>query len=112
MKSITWKLGLAGFFAVTLLFASCVSLDEEELIENTAADENQLISAWIEEMTSRSYDVDTTDMGVYYLIQEESDGAFVQDGDSVSIEYLGYFVDGGVFDASISFGRWCLPICQ
>ncbi len=102
MKSITWKLGLAGFFAVTLLFASCVSLDEEELIENTAADENQLISAWIEEMTSRSYDVDTTDMGVYYLIQEESDGAFVQDGDSVSIEYLGYFVDGGVFDASTS----------
>ena len=100
MKSITLKLGLAVFFAMTMLFTSCVSLDGEEIVENTAADENQLINSWIEEMTSRDYDVDTTYMGVYYLMQEESDGAFVQDGDSIGIEYVAYFLDGGVFDSS------------
>ena len=43
---------------------------------------------------------DTTDAGVFVLIEEEGDGTFPDIGNSVTVKYSGYYSNGDVFDSS------------
>ncbi|MCW0484156.1 FKBP-type peptidyl-prolyl cis-trans isomerase [Prolixibacteraceae bacterium A06] len=77
--------------------------DEPEVINYTPEREAGIISDFIALAESEGIQMDTTDMGVFYVIfsEEEQDGALVQDGDSLGIIYRGYFPDNGlVFDQS------------
>jgi FKBP-type peptidyl-prolyl cis-trans isomerase FkpA len=46
------------------------------------------------------YDLDTTDLGIYYIVHKEGEGNFPEPGDTCRLEYSGFFLDGVIFDAS------------
>ncbi|MCK4662240.1 MAG: FKBP-type peptidyl-prolyl cis-trans isomerase [Bacteroidales bacterium] len=44
--------------------------------------------------------IEPTSSGLYYIEQEEGRGKSPQPGNKVAVNYLGYFVDGKIFDSS------------
>jgi FKBP-type peptidyl-prolyl cis-trans isomerase FkpA len=44
--------------------------------------------------------VDTTALGVFYIRMKEGTGDFPVAGDTLSVKYAGYLMDGTVFDTS------------
>lgn len=78
---------------------SCLDVDEDEKIY-TAAEEIHYREAYIDSMFARGYDVDTTSLGVYYITIEEGEGDFAKAGDTLTVGYAGYYIDGRLFDAS------------
>ncbi|SFF59892.1 FKBP-type peptidyl-prolyl cis-trans isomerase [Sunxiuqinia elliptica] len=101
MKSIK----VLKFLAIALLLVSVYScLDdpiEEEPINYTPQREAELLSVYLDTLIERGYDIDTTSMGVYYILEEEGEGEYIQYGDSIGIEYTGMRIDNGsVFDSS------------
>ena len=42
-----------------------------------------------------------TESGLFYVIEEEGNGAEVEQGSTVSVNYTGYVLDGSIFDTSI-----------
>lgn len=104
-----WRLlAIAG-----LLLGAVSCMDDgadEEPIAYTSEREAGIITDFIQLLESEGMDVDTTDLGIYYTIEEAGDGAFVQEGDSIGIEYIGYFPESGnVFDRSSYWydnGKW------
>ncbi|MEX2591401.1 MAG: FKBP-type peptidyl-prolyl cis-trans isomerase [Anditalea sp.] len=42
-----------------------------------------------------------TESGLFYVIEEEGNGPEVEQGDTVSVNYTGYVLDGTVFDTSL-----------
>lgn len=85
---------IAAFIAT-----SCLDVDEDEKIY-TAAEEIHYREAYIDSMFAHGHDVDTTSLGVYYITIEEGEGEFAKAGDTLTVGYAGYFIDGRLFDAS------------
>jgi FKBP-type peptidyl-prolyl cis-trans isomerase FkpA len=108
MKNIKAYLILIPF-SLVLLFSSC--LTEEEKIERTYAMEMEELEEILSGIEKEGYDIDTTDLGVYYVVMEEGDpnGITPAEGDTITIEYIGYYTDGSIFDASKDHfpdGKW------
>jgi FKBP-type peptidyl-prolyl cis-trans isomerase FkpA len=79
---------------------SCLK-DSVDDIEYTPEREAAIIEEYIDSLKTKGFDVDTTDMGVFYTLVEEGEGAYPQPGDSIGIIYIGYFPESGtIFDAS------------
>jgi hypothetical protein len=89
-----------------LLFVSCITDDTEtRTYEEEMVELDELLSGIIAEGS----DVDTTELGIYYVVLEEGEGAFAVESDTVSIVYEGYLNDGTLFDASANWytdGVW------
>lgn len=74
---------------------------EQEPIDYTPAREAALLAEYIDTLEERDYNVDTAAVGIYYVIAETGEGAYVQVGDSIGIEYTGFIPENGyVFDTS------------
>ncbi|MGD9930389.1 MAG: FKBP-type peptidyl-prolyl cis-trans isomerase [Mangrovibacterium sp.] len=84
--------------------------DEPEIINYTPEREANIISDFMALAESEGLDMDTTGMGVFFVISNDGEGALVQDGDSIGIIYRGYFPENGVvFDQSANWyedGIW------
>lgn len=91
------QLGLALMMA--FFVSSCLDEDNEVDIQ-TKAEEEVLLNNYLANLESQDYDIDTTDLGVYYVTIEEGEGDYPQNGDTLTVGYSGYFVDGFLFDAS------------
>ena len=90
-----------SFLVVILFIFSTVScLTDEEKEERTYEVEQAELSDFIDLLIEEGYDVDTTDLGVYYIENEVGTGLTPQEGDTVSVEYIGSFLNGAIFDAS------------
>jgi FKBP-type peptidyl-prolyl cis-trans isomerase FkpA len=86
--------------ALAAIFAtSCLNVDEDEKVY-TAAEEIHLREAYLDSLVSRGHDIDTTSLGVYYITIEEGDGEFAKTGDTLTVGYSGYYIDGRMFDSS------------
>lgn len=97
-----------SIMAVGLVFSlSC--LNENGTEERTFEDELAELDSMLDKLAEAGYDIDTTSIGVYYIIKEEGEGPFPQPGDTCFIDYLGYFPDGTLFDRSEDYhsnGIW------
>ena len=97
---------------LAVLFTSCLegndyselSKEEEQL---TSKEEEQLtLNKYLNNIISNKHDVDTTALGVYYVTTRGGTGAFPKNGDTLTVGYAGYFLDGTLFDLSV----WHNPI--
>lgn len=80
------------------VFISC--LDTDDGPERTAAIEQQEINEVLTNLTTKGYNVDTTALGSYYVMNKTGEGEYPKAGDTVSIIYTGFFLSGSIFDAS------------
>jgi len=80
---------------------SCLKNLSDDDIEYTPEREQAIISDYIDSLNIKGYDVDTSGLGIYYVIIEEGEGAYPLPGDSIGIIYVGYFPENrNIFDSS------------
>ena len=84
---------------LTIALSSCLSTEIENETRTPELEKKEL-NITIETLENEGFDVDTTESGMYYVVQLEGEGPTVQEGDTCYIEYAGYFLDGTLFDAS------------
>ncbi len=77
---------------------SCVKSDGDNRTEDIEKTE---ISHFILILKGEGNVIDTTASGMYSIIHESGSGELPQEDDTCFVEYVGYFIDGSVFDASI-----------
>ncbi|MCF6357914.1 MAG: FKBP-type peptidyl-prolyl cis-trans isomerase [Draconibacterium sp.] len=90
---------VAILFAFIFTITSCLDSGEtpaERTPEMEASEINQVLL----KLEQEGYNVDTTELGIYYIVQKEGEGLFPAEGDTCYMEYTGYFLDGSVFDTS------------
>ncbi|HSH19616.1 MAG TPA: FKBP-type peptidyl-prolyl cis-trans isomerase [Draconibacterium sp.] len=80
------------------LVTSCLKIDNADV--PTWEEEQLNLDNYIKKLISEGNDVDTTDLGVYYVTFDEGTGEFPQTGDTLTVGYAGYFSDGYLFDSS------------
>lgn len=86
-------------FALSVLVFSCMSdpvIPEERTAEMEQAEIKQALS----NIVAGGHDVDTTEMGIYYVVHVEGEGPTTVAGDTCFLKYYGYFLDATLFDSS------------
>jgi FKBP-type peptidyl-prolyl cis-trans isomerase FkpA len=89
---------IAGLFLITF-FNSCLK-NNFDTPDPTYEQEQSMLKAYIDTLIANGRDVDTTQLGIYYIVLEEGEGEVAKTGDSLTVGYSGYFVDGRLFDSS------------
>ncbi len=95
--------------SIVYLITTNSCLTDEEFKERTPEQEQEEITDFLSKLEQEGYTINTTDLGIYYIILEEGNGPFPQKGDSCFLEYTGYFYDGTKFDSSHNYsdnGIW------
>ncbi|MFP4555604.1 MAG: FKBP-type peptidyl-prolyl cis-trans isomerase [Bacteroidales bacterium] len=88
-----YKLAILFFLITLFLFNACEgSLDDEKRADNEAQIENFISTNNLEYVKEN---------GVYHAIQNKGFGYKVSSGDSLAFYYIGYTLDGVVFDTNI-----------
>ena len=80
--------------------ASCLD-DGVDEPSRTEADELAEISIYLDTLENRGLDVDTTELGVYYVIDSLADGPFPQSGDTCIVKYNLFTMSGYLIDSSL-----------
>jgi len=83
---------------VTVIFSSCLKLDDTEV--PTRQSELFELNKYLGNLISAGNNVDTTNLGIYYITMEKGTGAFPKNGDTLTVGYAGYLINGYLFDAS------------
>lgn len=97
MKKLVINIILGAFLIVAA--TSCLNFKDEPHVP-TYQEEQMQLARYLETIEADGYDIDTTDLGIFYVTLEEGEGEFPQPGDSLVVGYAGYYVDGELFDAS------------
>ena len=95
------KIGL-NFLMGALLIAfvsSCLN-DKNDYNAPTYEEEQAELKTYINALIAKDHDVDTTASGMYYVKIKEGTGELAMPGDTLTLGYVGYFIDGQAFDAS------------
>ncbi len=90
---------VAILFAFIFSITSCLTTGDDP-DPRTPEMEQAEINQFLKNLEENGVDIDTTDLGVYYIINEAGTGPFPAEGDTCYMEYTGYFLDGSVFDTS------------
>jgi len=98
MKTKVLFMLIAGVFS-TLFMSSCLDTEDDREV-NTAAIEQEKLKTYLDTLVARGHDIDTTEMGIYYVRIEDGEGELAQPGDTLTVGYAGYFIDGTIFDSS------------
>jgi FKBP-type peptidyl-prolyl cis-trans isomerase len=89
-------------FAITIsipfILGSCIGSDD--LPDRTSEIEKQELNQALANLEKAGYDVDTTELGVLYVMNKTGQGAFPLAGDTCSLIYTGFFLNGTIFDSS------------
>ncbi|HSO88769.1 MAG TPA: FKBP-type peptidyl-prolyl cis-trans isomerase [Draconibacterium sp.] len=87
--------------AILISLSSCVN--DDNVPDRTAATEQQELDKALANLEAESYDIDTTDLGVFYIMNKVGTGPVAQSGDTCFLIYTGYFLDGTIFDTSANY---------
>lgn len=87
-------------FASVIILLIAISCIDQETDVYTRQDELNDIDNYINALVGEGYDVDTTVLGVYYVVINEGEGDLPQHGDSLIVKYNGFFIDDTMFDSS------------
>ena len=90
---------LAIIISMPIFFGSCINVDD--VPERTTETEQKELNDAIAALEKAKYNVDTTRLGIYYIMNKPGTGAFPQKGDTCYLIYTGFFLNGIIFDASI-----------
>ncbi len=86
-----------------LAVVSCIQ-PIDPAIERTEALEMELLNEYIDSLHNRGLDVDTTALGVYYVIDNQGEGPYPAEGDTCVLKYQGFLLSNNViFDASANY---------
>jgi FKBP-type peptidyl-prolyl cis-trans isomerase len=77
---------------------SCLKINDTEV--PSRGEEQINLKNYIDNLIAQGNNVDTTELGVYYITLNEGTGAYPKTGDTLTVGYAGYFSDGYLFDAS------------
>ena len=78
--------------------ASCLKINDTE---QPSWEEEQInLKNYIDNLIVQGNDVDTTELGVYYITLTEGTGVYPKTGDTLTVGYAAYFSNGYLFDAS------------
>lgn len=97
MKLLTKFMILA---VAVVAMASCLNTEDVATVPRTEADELADLSAYIDTLQNRGLDVDTTAMGVYYVVDSVGNGPYPEIGDTCVVKYDGFLLSGMLFDSS------------
>jgi FKBP-type peptidyl-prolyl cis-trans isomerase FkpA len=98
MKLVTKFLMMA--FA-GILMVSCLENQTDDIIERTEAMELEELSVYLDTLTQRGIDLDTTELGVYYVLDSVGNGPYAVPGDTCIVKYNGFLMSGYMFDSSV-----------
>jgi len=74
------------------------SKKQMEMMASKTAEETKIIDEYLE---ANGIEAQTTDSGLRYVITEEGNGTYAENGDKVSVHYAGKILDGAFFDTSM-----------
>ena len=77
------------------MFSSCLYKGIKE--GQTYQEEMVYLSIYLRDIESQGYDVDTTELGVFYYVREIGDGIYPKIDDTLTIKYVGYLINGDRF---------------
>jgi len=99
MKEKTLLKAFVALFTI-IVVASCIT-PVDPTIDQTEASEQAILKEYIDTLQGRGLDVDTTDLGVYYVVDEVGNGVYPTDGDTCILKYQGFLLSSGyIFDNS------------
>lgn len=98
-KRITIFRNFAIAAIAAVLVSSCLKT-ETDPTTYSAAEELAMRNAYLDSLVVKDYDIDTTAAGVYYVVIEEGEGELAKEGDTLTVGYAGYYIDGYMFDSS------------
>lgn len=98
MKNSTKSILLLFLIITMVIVSSCQKEDDIEM--RTLEMEMEELDSYLSDLVTRGFDIDTSDLGIYYIVNAEGEGPLAQAGDSLSLEYTGSLLDGQIFDAS------------
>lgn len=73
-------------------------------VQFTKEGEAALIKIWLDSMTVNNALIDTTSTGLRYIVEKVGAGDNVKTGNQVTVKYIGFFMNGTIFDASAYHG--------
>jgi FKBP-type peptidyl-prolyl cis-trans isomerase FkpA len=85
----------SGFIFSLFVLSSCLNVEER-----TQETETRELSEFLNNLITHGHDVDTTDLGVYYVRIDPGEGPYPKQGDTLTIGYAGYFIDGSMFEST------------
>lgn len=88
-----------AFFSF-LLLSSCLDKVDNNPQSRSPEKEKRELSEALTALVNEGLDIDTTELGIFYIVREEGEGPQATHGDTLGMEYIGYLLGGMVFDAS------------
>ena len=93
---------VAIFFTIFIIFFTTSCLDGVKDNPNSRNPEMEMreLNEALAKLEDEGYDIDTTELGIFYIVHEEGEGPLAMAGDTLRLEYKGYTLGGMIFDAS------------
>lgn len=83
-----------------ILMSSCQSDDDGGITDYTAQNETEILNF----IDDNNLEAQKSNSGLYYVIQEQGEGAHPTFNSNVTVKYKGYYTNGSVFDESENEG--------
>jgi len=99
MKLVT-KFMIMAIAIVAL--ASCLNTEDVEEVTRTEAQELAELDVYLDTLQNRGLNIDTTTLGVYYVVDSVGNGPYPVIGDTCVVKYDGFLLNGFLFDSSTS----------
>jgi FKBP-type peptidyl-prolyl cis-trans isomerase FkpA len=99
MKISLKQFVIFAIIAISFSLTSCLT-DTEETPSRTEQMEWAEIRLALASIQEQGYTIDSTELGIYYIVDTLGTGQLPVAGDTCYMKYTGFFLDGAIFDDS------------